>query len=296
MPRLERSIVTAIALLGAFPEVAVAQSCPADTITRQELGAAMREARLAPGGDYAVLATMNSMRFQSAVFQRLIQHALARRPDGGTFFIPHDILWWEFLKVAGLRVGEEDKAPIGRRLAFEYHQSIEVTYGRPDSVIKETKHGPSPSIAANVRLEWPDRPDGVRKFSFVDTLSVPQLQMTSQQVSTFRFLVFSDMIAFDEIQGMSGRPVSGLLGTLFKLLGEGRAVYSRFSIAPDGMQVMRAKAKRLISKTVTVTTNPDGRAQNGVPDDRPDLAAIEARLQEPLDFEYYPYRCSPSTD
>ena len=256
----------------------------------------MHEARLAPGGDYALLATTNSVRFQSAVFQRLIQHALERRPNGGTFFIPHDILWWEFLKVAGLRFGEEGKAPIGRRLAFEYHQSTEVTYGRPNSVIKETKRGPAPSIAANVRYEWPDRPDGVRKFSFVDTLSVPRLQATNHQVFTFRFLVFSDMTAFEEIQGISGRPVSGFLGTLFKLIGEGRAVFTRFSIAADGMQVMRTKVKRLVSKTLTTTTNPDGRAQDGVPDGRPDLAAIEARLQEPLDFEYYPYRCSPSTD
>ena len=89
----------------------------------------MHEALLAPGGAYSILATTNSMRFQSAVFQRLIERALAARPDGGILFIPYDVHWWEYLKAAGL--GEDDslKAPIGRRLAYEYHQDVELLYG-----------------------------------------------------------------------------------------------------------------------------------------------------------------------
>ena len=67
--------------------------------------------------------------------------------------MPHDALWWEFLTAAGLRAGEENRASIGRRLAFDYHQSIEVTYGPPDGIIKRIRSGPAPLIAANVRLE-----------------------------------------------------------------------------------------------------------------------------------------------
>ncbi len=112
-------------------------------------------------------------------------------------------LWWEFLGAAGLGAGEEDKAPIGRRLAFENHQSI----------------------------------DGLRKFSFVD------------------------------------------------------AVFARFSISTDGRQILRTKATTVISKTVTATINPDGSAQNGLPDGRTDLFEIEALLKQPLEVENYPYRC-----
>lgn len=292
LPRLPLSAVTAIALLGTPLETTGAQSCSADTITRQTPGEAMRDARLPPGDDYSLLATTNSVRFQSAVLRLLIERALDHRPNGGTLFIRHDDLWWEFLIVAGLGAGEEDKAPIGRRLAFDYQQSIEVTYGPRDSIVKRVKRGPAPLIASNVRLEWSDRPDGLRKFSFVDSLSDPKLQATNHQVMTFRFLVFSDMMVLDDIEGISGRPLSGLLGTLFKLIGEGDAKFSRFSISTDGLQVVRAKAKKLISTTVTATINPDGRARNGVPDGRRDLLEIEARLKQPLEFEYYPYRCS----
>ncbi len=280
-------------LLGTRPELTAAQACPGDTITRQALGEAMREALLAPGGPYSLLATTNSVRFQSTVFQRLIERALEQRPKGGTLFIPYDALWWEFLNAAGLGAGEGDKAPIGRRLAFEYHQSIEVTYGPPNGIVKRIKQGPAPLIAANVRLEWPDRPVGLRKFSFEDTLSVPKLKATNHQVMTFRFLVFSDMMVLDDIEGISGRPLSGLLGTIFKIIGEGNAVFARFSISTDGRQVLRTKAKKLITKTVTATINPDGTGQNGVPDGRADLIALEAGLKQPLEFDYYPYRCWP---
>ena len=256
----------------------------------------MHDALLAPGGAYSLLATTNSVRFQSAVFQQLIERALAERPEGGTLFIPYDAMWWEFLKAAGLDEGDAAKAPIGRRLAFENHQSIEVLYGPPATVVKKVKDGPSPLIAANVKLTWPDGPDVARKFSFEDTLSVPKLKATNHQLMTFRFLVFTDMIVLDDIKGISGRPLSGVLGTIFKVIGEGNAVYARFSISTDGRQVLRTKATKVISKTVTATINPDGTAQSGVPEDRPDMLAMETRLEAPLEMEYLPYRCWSSPE
>ena len=281
-----------IAVLGT-PPVVEAQACPRDTLSRQELGQAMRDARLAPGGDYSLLATTNSVRFQSAVLERLIRRALGHRPSGGVIFIPYDALWWEYLAVAGLGPGQEDKAPIGRHLAFDFHQSIEVTYGPLDGIISRIKQGPAPLIAANVSLDWPDRSDGLRKFSFVDTMAVPQMKVTNHQVMTFRFLVFSDMTVLDDIEGISGRPLSGLLGAIFKVIGEGDAAYARFSLSADGRQVLRTKVTKLVSKTVTATINPDGKGQNGLPDDRPDLVTLESRLKQPLEFAYHPYRCHP---
>lgn len=284
------SLLATVALLAAPPSVAAARSCPGDTITRKALGEAMREARRADG-NYDLLATTNSGRFQFEVLERLIAHALVHRPGGGTLFIPHDALWWEFLSVAGLGQADAYKAPIGRRLAYEWHQSIEVTYGPPGDIIKTIRSGQLPLVAANVRLEWPDRPDGLRKYSFVDTTSVPQLKVTNHQVQVMRFLVFKDMTVLDEIEGMSGRPLTGLLGTIFKIIGEGNVEFARFSISSDGLQVLRTKAKKLVSKTVTGTINPNGTGQNGVPEDRADLIELETRLKAPLEFDYYPYRC-----
>src|SRR4249919_3588926 len=94
---LVAAFVAGIALLGARPEATAAQSCAGDTVTRQALAEAMREARVGTSGSYSILATTNSLRFQSAVFQRLIEYALVDRPNGGTLIIPYDILWWEFL-------------------------------------------------------------------------------------------------------------------------------------------------------------------------------------------------------
>ncbi len=89
----------------------------------------------------------------------------------------------------------------------------------------------------------------------------------------------------------SGRPLSGVLGALFKVIGEGDVKWARAGISEDGIQVVRAQAKKLFTKTATVTVLPDGVAEKDVPDDRPDLAAIAARLEADLDLEYYPYRC-----
>jgi hypothetical protein len=147
-------------------------------------------------------------------------------------------------------------------------------------------------MAANVRLFWPDRPDKIRKFSFEDTLAVPKLKATNHQLMTFRFLVFPDMMVLDDIKGISGRPLSGVLGAIFKVIGEGNVDFARFSISTDGLQVLRSKATKLmISKTVTATIKPDGRGQNGVPEGRADMSAIEDRLKQPLELDYFPYRC-----
>jgi hypothetical protein len=74
------------------------------------------------------------------------------------------------------------------------------------------------------------------------------------------------------------------------MIGEGRAVFSRMAIANDGTQVVVGQAKKaFLVRTATVTIRPDGTAEQGVPEGRPDLAAVEARLREPLDVEYVPW-------
>ncbi|MCZ6601834.1 MAG: hypothetical protein O6952_02375, partial [Planctomycetota bacterium] len=112
--------------------------------------------------------------------------------------------------------------------------------------------------------------------------------MTNHQEITFRLLDFGEMVVYDKIEGTSGRPLSGVLGALFKMIGEGDIKYSRSALMDDGLQAVRAKATKVFSKTTTITVYPDGRAEKGVPPDRADLAETEERLKRDLEIEYHP--------
>ena len=175
--------------------------------------------------------------------------------------------------------------------ALHLDQGTRLEY-RPDGIVESVKKGTHPTLAINVRTAWPDRPDGIDEFSVLDTLSVPKLTVTNRQEITYRMLVFGDMVMNDEIRGTSGRPLSGVLGVLFSLIGEGSLVYYRSVLADDGLQVVRVKAKKTIfSKATTITVYPDGQAENGVPLDRPTLATTEELLKEDREIEYHPFRC-----
>ena len=280
-------LTTAVLLAALFPSGAGAQSCSADTVSHEELGEALRFAARSHR-DYDIQATTNTTRLLSAVYLRLARRALNEDRDGGVLFIPADRLFSEYLNVAGL--DGEDEAPEAQRLAYQYDQGVHIDY-HGDSIISEIKKGSLPILALNVRAAWPDRPDGIRKYSFVDSLSVPKLKVTNHQVITYRLLDFGDMVAYDKIEGLTGRPLSGLLGALFSVIGEGGVKYSRFILSEDGLQIVRARAKKIFFKTATVTIQPNGHAEKDLPPDRPDLEEIEERLKQDLDIEYYPYRC-----
>lgn len=263
--------------------VAVSQPCPVPReVSRDELVEAMRQ-----HGNYDIVATTNWGRFQMEVFLRLMRSALARDPDGGILLIQAEDWYQGYLDVAGLT---PETAPEGTRLSHEVGQMIWLDFRR-DRVVRSVRRGPAPQLAANVRISWPPGPGVPDKYSYRDTLSVPQLKVTSHRVITFRLLAFGDTVLYDDIRGISGRPTSGLLGVLFSLFGEGALVESRMAIASDDLLVARARSKKVFSRTVTVTVLPDGRADNGIPAGRPDLAALEQRLRQPLDFEYMPYAC-----
>ena len=185
-------------------------------------------------------------------------------------------LFREFLPVAELT--DATKAPADLLWAVHLGAGTWLAY-RPDGIIGEVRSGPTPRMAANVRIAWPDREDGQTDYSFVDTLSVPQLKVTNRQIITFRQLDFGDMVAHDDVEGTSGRPLSGILGAIFDVIGEASIKYSRSAVASDGVQVMSVKAKKVFSVTPTVTVYPDGRGEKDLPSNRPDLGAIESRLQ-----------------
>ena len=293
MPKRSRPAPTAfvsllLSLLLVSPSAhAQAPACAVDTIPRAELAAQMRTAALSYG-EYDLLATPNWTRFQSALYLQLVRHAMERNPLGGVLFISPDYLFWEFLSLAG--VVDPSKAPGHLLWALHLDQGTHLEY-RPDGIVRSVTKGTHPTLAMNVRTAWPDRPDGTDKFSFLDTLSVPKLRVTNRQEITYRLLVFGDLVTIDEIDGTSGRPLSGVLGALFRVIGEGHLVYYRSVLADGGLQVVRAKAKKIFSKATTITIYPDGRAEHGVPPDRADLAATEELLKQDREIEYHPFRC-----
>lgn len=279
------------ALAITVARAAPAQSCTRDTVAASDLADAMQTALRSSSVPYDIRTTTNSTRFETAYIGILARRALARHPDGGVLVIPYDALWFEYLRAAGLPPADSSRAPVGRLLGYRFQQGVEVVFGPVGSVVRKVgEGGREPLVAANVKYSWPDRPDGRRKFSYADTLSVPMLQATQHQVMTFRLLIFDDMVAVEDIHGISGRPLTGFLAAMFKLLGEGSADFARLAISSDGQQVVRTRATKVFSKTVTGVIAPDGHAGR-LPKDRPDMAAIEARLDRPLRLEYEPYRC-----
>lgn len=231
---------------------------------------------------YNLEATTNGARFQAEVILRLVREAQARDPERRPLFLGHGEWFSAYLQRTGLTAGE---VPAFVRLAFEHGQDLEIDY-REERVFESTPGAP-PGLGANVIIWWPRRPGGPTKYSYEDLLSTPRLKVTNERVIAYRLVDFGDMVVYDEIEGLRGRPTSGALGFLFRLIGEGHVVQSRMAISADGLQISRARARKaFFGVTSTVTVYPDGRTEKDVPSGRPDLAALETRLRQPLDLRY----------
>ena len=274
--------------LGLGAGVAHAGDAPAGTrrVSGDEILAAMRAEE-----GYDPTATTNAALFQGRVLVRLASSARARQPDGPPLFIHHADWFRAFLANAGLA---EEQAPAFARLAYEHGQDLLLEH-RPERVIKRVRAGPAPRVAMNVTAWWPESSSVPARFSFDDLLSVPQLRVTYSRLIRYRLLAFDDMMVYEDIRGLKGRPTSGLLGLLFHLIGEGRVVFSRIARAPDGLQLVYAQARKgFFDVTSTATITPAGITTKGLPPDRPDLKPIEARLQEPLKIDFQPWSDSLS--
>lgn len=256
-------------------------AAPARSIVgRDELLLAMR---LSQGFDPT--ATANGARLQAEVLLRLVRAAHARDPQGPPLFIDHATWFEALLERTGL---PRERAPLYARLAYENRQDTEVDH-RDGVVLQAVLEGPQPQLAANVSISWPARPGAAEQFQYEDTLSSPRLKVTMKRVITYRLVDYGDMLLYGEIEGLRGRPTSGVLGALFNFIGEVPIVESRMALAADGLQVSRGRGKKgLIDVTTTVTLYPEGRAEKGLPDGRPDLVALEARLKRKLRLSYKP--------
>ena len=249
-----------------------------NVVGRSEVLEAMRQHY----GDYELTATTNGAWLADVVFY-LARQARERDPDGLPLFIGHEAWFRSFLAVTGRT---EDTVPEYALLNYRYEQNMEVDY-RLDRVIREVEEGPMPELAVNVRISWEDGPGKPDRYSYLDTLSTPRFKVTNWQVITYRLLDFGDWAVYDEIEGITGRPMSGVLALLFRVIGEGRIAHSRMAISEDGIQVSRTRAeKAFMEVTTTVTVHPDGTMEKDVPASRPDLLELERRLKQPLEIDY----------
>ena len=233
---------------------------------------------------YNVTATTNGPRFQAEVLLRLARQGRAERPDGPELLIGHAEWFFAFLARTGLT---KETAPTFVRLAYEHAQDLQVDY-RTDRVV-ENSGADRPDVATIVKMWWPEQPGGPLSYSYVDLTSTPQLKVTYQRVIVYRLLDVNGMVVYGQVEGLRGRPTSGLLGALFQLIGEGEVKESRMMLSKDGLQISRTHAEKwAIGVTQTITVYPDGHADKDIPPNRPDLAAIAARLEAPLKIRYRP--------
>lgn len=280
-PRLSRAILTAALVVASVPASA-AERHGARMVERDEILQAMKESR-----GYDLTVTTNGPRFQSEVLLRLVGAAEVRDPRRQPLFIGHREWFEAYLERTGLT---RERAPQFVRLSDEYGQDAIVDYRR-DRVLSGTPAVNAPLRALNVCMWWAERKDGPRSYSYEDTLSSPQLKVTNERVITYRLLDYRDMVVFNEITGLRGRPTSGVLGMLFQLIGEGSVVESRISVTSDGLQISRARARRVFEVATTVTVHPDGRTEKDTPAGRADLVAIDGRLKQPLRLRHPAMEC-----
>jgi hypothetical protein len=278
---MRRALMSALAVSTAWPLRGLAAEPRAPrAVTREDLEAAMSESR-----GYVATATTNGARFQAEVLLRLARQAAARDAEQATILVSHADWYHALLQRSGL---SPDEAPAFVRLGYEYRQDIAVDYGN-DRVIRRVREGAPPVFALSVRIGWPLGPGARKSYSYEDALSNPRLKVTNRNLITYRLLDFGDMVVYDEIEGLSGRPTSGILGLLFSIIGEGHVVQSRMAISADGLQVSRARAEKGFMRVVTtVTVHPDGRTEKEIPPSRSDLRALDERLRQPLRIDYMP--------
>jgi hypothetical protein len=274
-------LLAATAIVAWVPRLAEGRTDPVDArvVDRTELAEAMRA-----HSNYDLAATTNGPRFQAEVFFWLVRRALASQPQGCRLFIRHEDWFEVFLEVAKLR---PQQAPLPARLVYENGQDIELDC-RPERVIQRIGGGRHVQLALNVKFWWETTANPAGEFHYLDTASTPELKVTNNRVITYRLVDLGDQILFDDLRGLTGRPTTGLLGLLFKIIGEGRIVRTQMAYAGDGVQVSRVVAQKLFSRTVTVVTWPNGRTEPEIPAQRADLIALKQRLDQPVEIEYQP--------
>lgn len=66
---------------------------------------------------------------------------------------------------------------------------------------------------------------------------------TNKRIVRYRLLGYPDMVMQDQVEGLMGRPMGGVLGAMFNVVAKGRVVWSRRPLVPlviDGQNSLTA--------------------------------------------------------
>jgi len=255
----------------------VERTCDVQVIRSDELEQALQaEARKG----YDITAAPNQGRLIAGVLLRLAQERRSRRPDGPPFLIRQHELFPAFLRVTGLAVEE---VPPSARDGRRYGVAFVVEY-RADRVIRAIEAGPEPNQALAVRATWPEERSS--SYAYEDTASVPTVRVRHHQQMTYRLLEYDDLVVYDKMKGVAVQPTSGALGALFSVLGMADIKQTRHVIADDGTQVTLARVDKMLTTEALATVDTSGRAQRGLPEDRPKLEPLKERIERHLSVQY----------
>jgi hypothetical protein len=272
----------ALALLASPPALAEQLCAEPYRATREEILLAMRD-----HGDYSLTSTTTSMRFGAEALLALVRRRQVVAPGRTQLLVGQNEWFAAHLETAGVTYAEMSAAA---RAGFEHRQDALVDYG--PGVVERVVSGPAPEMALDVTIFWPDSAGAPSEFSYEDTLSVPRLQVYDHRVIRFKLLQYDDMLVFDQVKGISVRPM-GFLSAVFAVLGKPDLKQTRIAVSPDQWQVVRGQVKVFpgISKTGTATIEPGGRGHEGVLAGRPDLAALKDRMSRPIELRYGAASC-----
>jgi hypothetical protein len=273
--------------LGATLPTQMAQICPEPyRVSRDEILQAM-----SAHGDYSLTATTTSMHFGAEALLAIARRRQQEAPGNTRFLIDQTDWFSAHRETAGVGYAEMSEAA---RAGFEHHQDAVVEYG--PQVLADVVEGDRPLMSLDVTIFWPDSADAPSGFS-KDTLSVPKVDVYDDRVIHFKLLEYDDMLLFDQITGISVKPL-GFLSAVFAVLGKPDLKQTRLAVSADQWQVVRGKVNVFagISKTGTATIEPDGRGREHIPPEQPDLLALKTRLERPLKLRYGALSCQVGSD
>ena len=271
-----------LALAAAWPPAVPAQTCEQPPrIPRHVIADAMRG-----HGRYSLTSTTTSMLFGSEALLAIVRRQRREAPGATQFVIDHEDWFLAHLETAGVDPADMSASA---RAAYEYRQDVLVDYG--PGVVQAVRKGPAPRTALDVTIFSSDTA-GPAEFGYEDTLSVPKVDVFNSRVVRFRMLEYDGLLLFDEVTGISVRPL-GFLSAVFALVGKPDLKQTRLAVSKDYWQIVRGRVKVLpgISKSGTATIEPDGRGHERIPRGRADLAALARRLAQPLEVRYGPAPC-----
>ena len=233
-------------------------------------------------GAYSLTSTTTSIRFAGEALLAIVQRRKQEAPASTHLQINHADWFAAHLKTAGVSHAGMSEAA---RASFEQRRDALVDYG--SRVVEQVIKGPVPIMAIDVTLFWPDTGGALSEFTYLDTLSHPPVKVYHQRVVRFKLLQYENLLLFDQIRGISVRPL-GFLSAVFAVLGKPDLRQIRLALSSDQWQVMRGTVNVFagITKTGTGTVEPGGRGHEGVPHARSDLRALAEQMKRPFELRY----------